>query len=51
MPVTAESTGPSPATPGGEGLFSFPDPVNEISARLEVCERCGNINGELPGRA
>jgi hypothetical protein len=34
MPVTAESTRPSPAAPDGEGLFSFPDPVNEISARL-----------------
>lgn len=31
--ATAAGTGPRPDTAGG-GLFSFPDPVNEVSARL-----------------
>jgi hypothetical protein len=32
--LTARAPDPSAARGGGAGLFSFPDPVNEVSARL-----------------
>jgi hypothetical protein len=49
---TATNTSRSLARRGRcAGAFSFPDPINEVSAHLvaglaEGCERCNNIAGD-----